>query len=79
MLAAALLRHMGKLEITASSFHADYAPTKGRWSERAKGSERWVKPELVAEVGFTELTPEGHVRHPTFKGLRTDKPASKGA
>jgi bifunctional non-homologous end joining protein LigD len=47
----------------------------GRWSRRAAGAERWVQPKLVAEVGFTEWTPDGHVRHPVFKGLRADKPA----
>lgn len=35
----------------------------------------WVEPKLVAEIGFTELTHEGFVRHPTFQGLRDDKPA----
>ena len=35
----------------------------------------WVEPKLVAEVVFTEWTPDGHIRHPSFKGLRTDKPA----
>jgi bifunctional non-homologous end joining protein LigD len=33
----------------------------------------WVKPELVAQVGFTEWTPDGRLRHPRFMGLRTDK------
>jgi bifunctional non-homologous end joining protein LigD len=37
----------------------------------------WVKPELVAEVAFTEWTSEGHLRHPTFRGLREDKPAAQ--
>jgi|PersoiStandDraft_1058852.scaffolds.fasta_scaffold06212_2 bifunctional non-homologous end joining protein LigD len=36
---------------------------------------RWVKPELVAEVAFAEWTPDGKLRHPTFSGLREDKPA----
>lgn len=35
----------------------------------------WVRPELVAEVSFGEWTESGHVRHPVFRGLRTDKPA----
>jgi bifunctional non-homologous end joining protein LigD len=48
----------------------------GRWSRRAAGSERWVEPTLVAEVEFTEWTADGHVRHPIFRGLRTDKPAA---
>jgi bifunctional non-homologous end joining protein LigD len=35
----------------------------------------WVRPELVAEVGFTEWTRDGRLRHPRYLGLRTDKPA----
>src|SRR5690606_3025105 len=37
----------------------------------------WVRPELVAEVAYTELTPDGSLRHPTFKGMREDKEASQ--
>ena len=32
----------------------------------------WVRPELVADVDFTEWTREGRLRHPSFKGLRDD-------
>jgi bifunctional non-homologous end joining protein LigD len=35
----------------------------------------WVRPELVAEVAFTEWTNDGKIRHPSFQGLRKDKPA----
>jgi bifunctional non-homologous end joining protein LigD len=35
----------------------------------------WVRPDLVAEVEFTEWTGDGRLRHPSFKGLRFDKPA----
>jgi bifunctional non-homologous end joining protein LigD len=35
----------------------------------------WVRPELVAEIGFTEWTRDGRLRHPRYLGLRTDKPA----
>ncbi|MEO7035036.1 MAG: DNA ligase D [Polyangiaceae bacterium] len=35
----------------------------------------WVKPKLVAEVAYTGITQDGLLRHPTFKGLREDKPA----
>jgi bifunctional non-homologous end joining protein LigD len=34
-----------------------------------------VRPELVAEVAFTEWTEGGKIRHPSFQGLRMDKPA----
>lgn len=36
----------------------------------------WVKPKIVVEVEFTELTLEGILRHPSFKGLREDKKAT---
>jgi bifunctional non-homologous end joining protein LigD len=36
---------------------------------------RWVKPDLVAEIAFTERTRDGILRHPVFLGLREDKRA----
>jgi DNA ligase D-like protein (predicted ligase) len=36
---------------------------------------RWVEPELVAQIGFSEWTRDGKLRHPRFLGLRDDKPA----
>jgi len=46
--------------------------------ERPKGAANirdavWVKPRLVAQVGFSEWTPDGRLRHPAFQGLREDK------
>lgn len=35
----------------------------------------WLEPELVCEVVFTGWTTDGLLRHPSFKGLRDDKPA----
>ena len=35
----------------------------------------WVEPELVAQVGFSEWTRDGRLRHPRFLGLRDDKAA----
>jgi bifunctional non-homologous end joining protein LigD len=37
---------------------------------------RWVEPRFLAEVQYTEITPEGIIRHPSFKGLREDKNAA---
>lgn len=34
----------------------------------------WTRPDLVAQIEFTEWTPDGHLRHATFAGLREDKP-----
>jgi bifunctional non-homologous end joining protein LigD len=35
----------------------------------------WVEPQLVAQVGFSEWTRDGRLRHPRFLGLRDDKAA----
>jgi bifunctional non-homologous end joining protein LigD len=37
----------------------------------------WVEPRLVAEIGFSEWTPDGMLRHPRFQGLRRDKSAAE--
>jgi bifunctional non-homologous end joining protein LigD len=37
----------------------------------------WVEPELVCEVEFLEWTRDGHLRAPSYKGLRDDKPAPR--
>jgi len=34
---------------------------------------QWLKPRLVAQIEFTEWTPDGHLRHSSFVGLRDDK------
>jgi bifunctional non-homologous end joining protein LigD len=34
---------------------------------------RWLRPKLVAQIEFTEWTPDGHLRHSSFAGLRDDK------
>jgi bifunctional non-homologous end joining protein LigD len=52
-------------------------PRGGRWgegltAEKMKGC-RWLKPALVGEFEFVEWTPDGHLRHSRFVGLREDK------
>jgi bifunctional non-homologous end joining protein LigD len=37
----------------------------------------WLKPWLVCEVSYTELTSEGIMRHPSFEGMRDDKKAKE--
>ncbi|PZR21720.1 MAG: DNA ligase D [Flavobacterium psychrophilum] len=56
-----------KLEITTCPF-----------SEKPKEpSVHWVKPDLVAQIKFTEWTEGGSMRHPVFVALRTDKKAKE--
>lgn len=35
----------------------------------------WLKPQLVCEVSYTEMTNDGVMRHPSFEGMREDKNA----
>jgi bifunctional non-homologous end joining protein LigD len=63
-----LLQHLGKklgqLQIPNPPFADDTLPRRG---------VHWVKPRLVAQIGFTEWTVDGKLRHPRFLGLRNDK------
>jgi bifunctional non-homologous end joining protein LigD len=47
------------------------------WSYGLTATERktavWLKPVLLCRVRFTEWTSDGHLRHPSFEGLRDDK------
>jgi bifunctional non-homologous end joining protein LigD len=47
------------------------------FSDRVPGAGKvtWARPDLVAQVAFTEWTNDGRMRHPSFRGLRADKPA----
>lgn len=40
-----------------------------------RGGVHWIRPELVAEIAFSEWTQDGSLRHPVFQGLRVDKKA----
>jgi ATP-dependent DNA ligase len=52
-------------------------PEKKRtqWALTKKEMENcvWLRPELVAQIEFTEWTPDNHLRHSKFVGLRDDK------
>jgi bifunctional non-homologous end joining protein LigD len=53
---------------------AQTAPTVAAPRAAVRGAN-WIKPELVAEIAFTEMTSDGVLRHPSYIGLREDKPA----
>ncbi len=67
---ASLRESLTALETEQSPFDN---PPRGH---EAKGVH-WVKPALVAEIEFTEMTRDGKLRHPTFRGLRDDKAAEE--
>jgi bifunctional non-homologous end joining protein LigD len=51
-------------------------PAAPKMPKVRKGDVVWVEPELVCEVEFAEWTHDGHLRAPSFQGLRDDKPAA---
>ena len=65
-----LRTRLERLEQSECPFSPKPAGTLGR-------NAHWVRPELAAEVAFTEWTEDGKIRHPSFQGLREDKPASQ--
>jgi DNA ligase D-like protein (predicted ligase) len=79
------LRYAGKVGTgydrkTLESLHGRLQPLHRATSPFTDGSHpagdvQWVSPKLVAEVGFSEWTPAGLLRHPRFVGLRDDKAA----
>lgn len=52
-------------------------PRGGRWGEGLTAEKmrecRWLKPSLVGQFEFVEWTPDGHLRHSRYMGLREDK------
>ncbi len=48
-------------------------PVAPKMAKVRKGDVVWVEPELVCEVQFVEWTHDGHLRAPSFQGLRDDK------
>ncbi len=59
-----LHKKMKKLKQQKPSFDSKDLPSK---------NINWIKPKLVAEIGFTEWTKKNRLRHPRYLGLRDDK------
>lgn len=84
----AQLRYTGKVgtgftQKSLRELHARLAPLSQASSPFADAltgapfrGARWVKPVLVAEISFAEFTKDGRMRHPSFQGMRDDKPAT---
>jgi bifunctional non-homologous end joining protein LigD len=74
---AGLLKEMKPLLTEKCPFANLPSSKKGHFGEGVTAEEmtklRWLKPELVAQVAFTEWTNYGLLRHATYLGLREDK------
>ncbi|HEX6707313.1 MAG TPA: DNA ligase D [Albitalea sp.] len=66
-------RTLGELQKKLKALASDKMPLP---QKPAGVRAHWVQPRLVAEVSFSEWTPDGRVRHSVFHGLRDDKPAT---
>jgi bifunctional non-homologous end joining protein LigD len=81
------LRHVGRVGTGLSEREIDrlqglLAPLKRTTTPFASGTKpprgaMFAEPELVAEVRFSEWTSAGNLRHPSYVGLREDKPAAQ--
>lgn len=82
------LRYAGKVgtgfsATTLDSIHARLKPlevakpalAKPPGAAEARGVH-WLRPQLLAEVAYAQMTRDGVVRHSVFHGLRDDKPAT---
>jgi bifunctional non-homologous end joining protein LigD len=65
-LLAMLHAQLTKLEQETSPFEGDPPVRK---------AVHWVRPEIVVQIGFSEWTRDGRLRHPRFLGIRDDKTA----
>jgi bifunctional non-homologous end joining protein LigD len=74
-----LLQRMKALEAPVCPFANLPEPKNARRGEALTAEVmkkcHWLKPELVAQIEYTEWTTANHLRHSRFAGLRDDKDA----
>jgi ATP-dependent DNA ligase len=75
-----LLKRFKPLEIAKCPFANLPESRAGRWGQGLTAEKMkvcvWLKPILVGQFEFAEWTPDNHLRHSRFVGLRDDKDAS---
>jgi bifunctional non-homologous end joining protein LigD len=65
-----LMAMLGRLERKTSPYSQEIPRADAK-------DAHWVTPSVVAEVRFGEWTPDGRLRHPSYRGLRPDKVATE--
>ncbi len=75
-----LLKRFKPLETANCPFANLPEKKSGRWGAGLTAAKmldcRWLRPSLVGQFEFVEWTPDGHLRHSRFMGLREDKRAT---
>ena len=66
-------RELVKLKEVLAPLEVDESPFTAKLSAQEARGVRYVRPELVGEVRYAELTSDGRLRHPSWRGLRPDK------
>jgi bifunctional non-homologous end joining protein LigD len=65
-------RLLADLQVRLEAIEIDAPPVDDPDLRQDNGA-RWVRPELVVEVTYLEITSGGKLRAPSYKGLRPDK------
>jgi DNA ligase D-like protein (predicted ligase) len=78
-----LFKRFRRLHVDKCPFANLPEPRSGRWGVGLTGEKmkecRWLKPVLVGQFEFVEWTPDNHLRHSRFIGLREDKSAEQSS
>lgn len=69
-------RHRDLIHAALLDLDEPTSPFAGPLPREHTRHARWVLPVLVGEVEYRHLTPEGHLRHPSWRGLRPDREAA---
>ena len=76
-----LSAELNKIRVETRPFFNLPAAGRTRWDQGLSAAEmkrcRWVKPVIVCQIKFTELTRDDRLRQPVFLGIRTDKNAEE--
>lgn len=74
-----ILRKLQPLVVKKSPFagEVDYNKPSRFRPNPPKAEVTWVSPKVVVEISYRELTKDGAIRHPSFRGIREDKRAKE--